>query len=77
MLFRSHMAERRPLVVIAGVIQQLPVGDTLPAQSAINQWLLDTNLTLSNGECYVVGDKLEIADGVVLTIDNESIMDVV
>ncbi len=31
------MSERKPLVIIAGVVQELPIGDTVPASASFYQ----------------------------------------
>lgn len=52
------MAERRPLVIVAGQMQELPAGDTVPAPTTSN--LISTPATIAADTSYVVMRYLKV-----------------
>jgi hypothetical protein len=69
------MAERRPLVLISGRVQQLPVGDTLPGGEGtdypmVKALVLDAEtVTIPEGFQFLVGRGFTV-DGT-LEVDGE------
>lgn len=70
------MAERRPLVVITGRVQELPAGDTLPGGAASSDYPMvkalvptDETLNVPEGYQFLIGRGFTV-DGT-LEVDGE------
>lgn len=72
------MADQKPLVVIAGQTQQLPVGDTV-AGASINAVIdesdvtIAANYTITTGKNGISVSPITLADGVTVTIPTGSV----
>jgi hypothetical protein len=65
------MAVKLPLVITAGVVQQLQAGDSIATSSgglALSQHVLGTNFTITAGYSAYVTRYMELAAGVTLEI---------